>query len=183
MELGKANTPARARHLRPRRGAAAAAALALTLLAAGCGAGGLAGGLRPSGAGAQPDEFLVLPTRPLEMPPDLSALPPPTPGVRARVAYDPRAEAMAALGGRPAAAAVGGEALVAAAGRADPAIRARLAAEDAAFRRESRPRPLDRLFGLASARAPYRAVTLDAERELARLRAAGVRTPAAPPGN
>src|SRR4051812_36538565 len=60
----------------------------------------LAGGLRSAGVGGSPDEFMVLPTRPLEMPQNMSALPAPTPGVANRVDYQPKAEAIAGLTGR-----------------------------------------------------------------------------------
>ena len=100
------------------------AALVLAPLAlGGCGEGGLAGGLRSAGVGGTPDEFMVLPTRPLEMPESFAALPPPTPGAVNRVDYRPHAEAVAGLTGRPAGAGSGGGALVAAAGPRDPAIR------------------------------------------------------------
>ena len=53
--------------------------------------------LRATGEG--PDEFGVLPTRPLEMPADLNALPAPTLGGQNRVDPDPEADVAAALGG------------------------------------------------------------------------------------
>lgn len=161
-------------------GRALAAVVAAGLTLAGCGEGGIAGGLRQVSTG-QPDEFLVLPTRPLEMPPSLSALPPPTPGTTARVAYRPQADAIAALTGRPASAPAEAGTLVARVGTADPGIRATLASEDVAFRQANRPRLFERWFRRDSGRAAYGSVTLDAEAELRRLRAAGVRVPAAPP--
>ena len=63
--------------------------------------GRLAGGLRSAGIGGKPDEFMVLPTRPLEMPESFAALPPPTPGAVNRVDYRPHAEAVSGLTGRP----------------------------------------------------------------------------------
>jgi hypothetical protein len=165
-----------------RRPGRLAAALALAALAlAGCGEGGLLGGLRTTGAVSQPDEFMVLPTRPLEMPPNLAALPAPVPGATNRVAYRPRADAMAALSGRPAAEGAAAPGLVARVGRTDPAIRTTLAAEDAEFRRANRPRLLDRWFRRDRGRIVYESVTLDADAEWRRLRAAGLRVPAAPP--
>ena len=95
------------------------------LALAGCGEGGIAGGLRSAGIGGKPDEFMVLPTRPLEMPESFAALPPPTPGAVNRVDYRPHAEAVSGLTGRPQVQGSGGGALVAAAGPRDPAIRTR----------------------------------------------------------
>jgi hypothetical protein len=176
----RATQPARAGAW-ARRARAAAAAVVAGLVLAGCGEGGIAGGLRQAGVGGQPDEFLVLPTRPLEMPPNLAALPPPTPGTTARVAYRPQADAVQALTGRPAPATANASPLVARVGPADPGIRATLASEDVAFRSENRPRIFERWFSRDAGRAAYGGVILDAEAELSRLRAAGVRTPAAPP--
>lgn len=135
-----------------------------------------------------PDEFAVLPTRPLQAPPDFTTLPPPDPGGRNLVDPDPWADAYAALGGR--APAPGGAvpaadaALLAHAGRygIDPAIREQLAAEDLEFRRRHRGRLLERLFGVNIYHRAYgRAQGLDMYGELERWREAGRRTPAAPP--
>lgn len=152
---------------------------------AGCGEGGLAGGLRRAGVVTQPDEFRVLPTRPLELPPNLSELPAPAPGTTNRVAYRPRTDAIGALTGQPPAQAPGAPALVARvaaeAGAVDPAIRARLANEDVAYRRDNQPRLLERWAGRGQDRIVYGDMALDAEAELQRLRAAGVQVPDAPP--
>jgi hypothetical protein len=165
------------------RSRASAALTAAALVAAALALGGCGErlGVLRGASFQQPDEFMVLPTRPLEMPPSLAVLPPPMPGTTDRVAYRPRDEAMAALAGRPAAALPGAPGLVARIGPADPAIRATLAAEDAEFRRRNRPLLLDRWFRRDSGRAAYDRLALDAEAEQRRLRAAGVRVPAAPP--
>jgi hypothetical protein len=169
------------------RGALRAFALAAlcVLPLAGCGEGGLGGSLRRAGIAGQPDEFRVLPTRPLEMPPNLAALPPPAPGTTNRVAYRPQADAVAALSGQPAGPAARAPALVARVaaetGGVDPAIRARLADEDVVYRRENQPRLLERWFGRDRSRRVYSGMILDAEAELASLRAAGVQVPSAPP--
>ena len=107
---------------RPPAGTATAGVLLVAVLAlGGCGDGGLAGGLRAAGIAGKPDEFMVLPTRPLEMPANLAALPPPTPGQPNRVDYQPMPEAIAGLSGRPGAPGnADGAALVAAAGPARP---------------------------------------------------------------
>ena len=54
--------------------------LVAPLALAACGGGGLAGALRSSGVTSTPDEFMVLPTRPLEMPDSFAALPTADPG-------------------------------------------------------------------------------------------------------
>jgi hypothetical protein len=133
-----------------------------------------------------PDEFAIVPTRPLEMPSDFAALPPPTPGASNRADRNPQAELVAALGGRPAAlgavpAADG--AVVAHATRfgVTPGIRDQLATEDLEFRRRNRGRPLERLFNVNTYFRAYREMSLDRYAELERWRAAGARTPAAPP--
>lgn len=140
--------------------------------------------MRASGGG--PDEFQVIPVRPLEMPATTS-LPEPTPGGSNRTDPNPRADAIVALGGRPAAQVAGGiptgdGALVAQAGRygVDPAIRAQLAAEDAQFlerkRRSNVFNPLnrDRYF------PAYAGQVLDPFAERTRLQNAGVQVPALP---
>lgn len=161
------------------------AAGALAALA-GCGAGG--DGLRNLDTElAGPDEFSVLPGRPLTMP-DSRALPPPTPGGTNRTDQTPLADAIAALGGNPAAARAGGipaqdAALVAFAARAgtDPAIRQTLAREDAAFRSRASSGPSFNILGKDRYYPAYARFALDAYAELERLRAAGIDVPTAPP--
>lgn len=165
--------------MRARR-AMAWAAVALVPLALG-GCGGLAGGLRAAGVGGTPDEFMVLPTRPLEMPDDMTTLPPPTPGQLSRVDRRPRSDAIAGLTGRPVPAAASGAALVAQAGPRDPAIRSELAAEDVAWRENHHGKLLERMFSRDREELRYRPMVLDPGAELERLRAAGVQVPAAPP--
>lgn len=154
----------------------------MTLLLGGCQEGGLAGGLRSAGIAGKPDEFMVLPTRPLEMPSDLSALPTPAPGQTNRVDYRPNAEAIAGLTGRPGAAGnADGSALVAAAGPREAGVRGTLAAEDAEWRRTHRGRLLDRLIIRDPDVVVYRPMVLDAPVEFDRVRAAGAAVPAASP--
>jgi hypothetical protein len=159
-------------------------ALASMLVAlAGCGEGGLAGGLRAAGVAQTPDEFMVLPTRPLEMPENFAALPPPTPGVPNRVDFRPHAEAVAGLTGAPGpAGSADGTALVAAAGPRQPGIRQSLAVEDAEWRATHRGLLIPRLLSRGNPEAlTYQPMVLDAAAEFERLRAAGVEVPAAPP--
>lgn len=139
-----------------------------------------------STGGEGPDEFAIVPTKELEMPPSGSELPEPTPGGSNRADRNPEAEAVAALGGN--AAARGGvpaadSAILAHAvrfGRA-PDIRRRLAAEDLEYRRDNTGRLLERVFNRNVYYSAYEPMALDKYRELERWRRAGARTPGAPP--
>ncbi|WP_298435847.1 DUF3035 domain-containing protein [uncultured Jannaschia sp.] len=130
-----------------------------------------------------PDEFSILPSRPLEQPENFAALPPPTPGGSNRTDRAPEAEAIAALGGNAAAGAGADGALVAAVSRygLQQGIRGQLAAEDLEYRRKNDGRLLERVFNVNVYYKAYRPLSLDQYAELARLRRAGVRTVAAPP--
>ena len=137
---------------------------------------------------ASPDEFAILPGKPIEIPQDLSALPPPAPpGSGSRADATPEADAVAALGGNPARLArdgrAGDAALVRQAGRygTDGNVRADLAAEDSEFRRRNRGRVLERLVGGTRYFDVYAPQELNQARELDRFRRAGRQTPAAPP--
>ena len=134
-----------------------------------------------------PDEFGILPTQPLQAPPDFAALPTPTPGGTNLADPNPQAEAIAALGGRMPAANAGvpaaDAALLARAGRfgTSDSIREDLAAEDLEFRRRNQGRVLERLFGVNVYTRAYSAQLLDSNAELDRWRRAGARVPSAPP--
>jgi hypothetical protein len=160
----------------------AAALLLGGLVLGGCSEGGLAGFLRSSGVRSTPDEFLVLPTRPLEMPSDLNALPPPTPGAPNLVDYRPQAEAVAGLTGRTGPPGTAdGSALVARTGAGSPGIRTQVAVDDAEWRRSHRGKLLPRLFSRDREALTYRAQTLDAPVTFETMRARGVGVPAPPP--
>lgn len=156
--------------------------LLAALMVQGCAEGGVAGVLRSAGSGS-PDEFMVLPTKPLELPTDMAALPPPTPGALNRVDFNPRQEAVASLTGRENAAAgtANGAALIARAGPAAPGIRAQLATEDAQFREDNRGKLIPRLMFTDQDELIYGGVTLDAGAAYEALRARGVSVPPAPP--
>lgn len=118
----------------------------------------------------EPDEFAILPGKPLEAPPSFSSLPPPTPGGASRTDPTPLSDAASALGGRRPAEAP-----------QTSAIREQLAAEDLEQRRGGSPRLMERLFGIGRYDEVYEDDQLDAQGELDRFRRAGIRTPAAPP--
>jgi len=132
-----------------------------------------------------PDEFAVLTTKPLELPENLAALPQPTPGGPNRTDPTPQADAIEALGGNAAVLTrqATDSGLLAYTNRfgVNPQIRAELAEEDLAFRRENDGRLLERIFNTNVYFDAYEEMELNKGAELERLRRAGVRTPAAPP--
>ncbi len=142
--------------------------------------------LRSDGTG--PDEFRILPTKPLQRPDNFTDLPVPTPGGSNLTDPTPYADAAEALGGSGAAATSsplrGSEAaLVSYASRYGVAadIRRALAAEDLEWRRKHNGRLLERLFKVPVYFKAYKPMALDQYAELERLRKLGVWTPAAPP--
>ncbi|RBI73974.1 DUF3035 domain-containing protein [Roseovarius sp. TE539] len=143
---------------------------------------------RIKNTGEGPDEFSVLPGKPLEAPESYSELPPPAPGGANRTDPDPKAEGIAALGGDPSAAARTGvsardEALVGQARRygVQPDIRQVLAAEDKEVRRRHGRVNILNIGRNDDYVNAYRRQWLDPYAELNRLRRRGVKTPSAPP--
>ncbi len=135
-----------------------------------------------------PDEFSVLPTKPLEAPEDYTTLPEPTPGGTNLVDATPQADAVAALGGnpdrlKPGTIYAGEQPLLAYATRygVPGDIRATLAAEDLEWRRANNGRLLERLFNVNVYYKSYKSMSLDQHLELERLRRRGIWTPSAPP--
>lgn len=130
-----------------------------------------------------PDEFMVLPNKPLEMPEDLSQLPQPTPGAPSRTDPTPEADAIAALGGNAARATRADQGLMSHVTRygVAPGIRQTLAAEDLEYRRRNDGRLLERWFNVNVYFEAYARQSLDQHAELQRWRRVGVRNPSAPP--
>lgn len=133
-----------------------------------------------------PDEFAILPPKPLAMPKDLTDLPEPTPGGTNLTDQNPMNDAIVALGGKvPVAGAVpaADAGLLRYAGRNGGTgdIRAVLAADDLALRKAHPGKLLERAFGLTTYFEAYRAMWLASYAELQRWRDAGVATPSAPP--
>ncbi len=132
-----------------------------------------------------PDEFLVVPQKPLQTPADLTTLPAPEPGEPDLVTIDFERNLLAALGGtEPSAGAVPARDgafvdAVRSSGGSTPDIRAVLRDEDQAFR-EARKGRLARLEKRRQAVSLYEKMLLDAEAEAFRLRSLGVKTPALP---
>lgn len=162
------------------------AALGLLVSVAACNRDG--GNGRPlfnlRGQAVAPDEFLVVPQKPLETPADLSVLPEPTPGSANLTDIDFSERMFDALGGRASGGRPGVDAPMVNAARANagttPGIRDILRQEDQAFR-EDRAGRIARLTKKRQAVTIYDSMLLDPYEELARLRALGVKTPAAPP--
>lgn len=162
---------------------------ALALILAGCGSrDGDVTLTRIKNTGDGPDEFSVLPTKPLEIPESFNELPPPTPGGANRVDTRPEADGIAALGGNPNAvipAGVGAAdgALLNRARRngVDPAIRQTLASEDSDTRRRHGRVNIFNIGPNDDYTNAYKRQWLDAHQENERLRRRGIVTPSAPP--
>lgn len=165
------------------RAVIAAKSLLLCAMLAGCASNDVPNLMNLRSDSNGPDEFSILPVKPLAMPKDLAVLPPPTPNGTNLVDPNPMADAIVALGGKPRAGGTvdSGIAAYAARGGVTPGIREVLAAEDLAFRQRNNGRLLERLLNVTTYFKAYRAQSLDQDRELARWRAQGVATPSAPP--
>lgn len=161
----------------------ACALIAVTFLAA-CENKGLR---QVTSRGDGPDEFIVVPSKPLEQPENLVALPAPTPGGGNRTDQRPLDESVVKLGGKRGSvnAPIPGRdaALVNSATRfgVDPSIRASLAAEDAEFRKRQSRLTQIRIFPEDLYNRAYRREALDANRTAQKYRRAGIPTPSAPP--
>ena len=134
-----------------------------------------------------PDEFLIVPGKPLQEPESYSQLPTPTPGQGNLTDQNPRADTVAALGGNPTAARSGIAAndagLVRHTSRygTQAGIRQTLRAEDAEIRRNYGRRNILRIGPRDDYTEAYKRQWLDSQAEQERLRRYGVITPTAPP--
>ncbi|MFV0292111.1 MAG: DUF3035 domain-containing protein [Paracoccus sp. (in: a-proteobacteria)] len=135
-----------------------------------------------------PDEFAIVPTRQLSMPPDLNQLPAPTPGGSNITDPNPKGDAVAALGGDPQRLAPGGVgavdgALVTYASRlgVSPGIRQQLAQEDVTWRSKRSRRLLETWARTDVYYRAYESMTLDSPAEQRRWQRAGAKTPTPPP--
>jgi hypothetical protein len=136
----------------------------------------------------EPEEFGIVPNRPLLDPQSYAQLPAPTPGAANRADQNPKADAVAALGGNAAAlnpntgVPASDAALLARATRygRDANVRADLAAADAEFRKGKNIFTWSIIPDDRYNRA-YSSQSLDPQAWLQRYRAAGARTPSAPP--
>jgi len=160
--------------------------LAIVTLA-GCSNSGRLHDLRSFTGG--PDEFMIVPGKELVIPGSYSDLPQPTPGGSNRTDQTPKADAVAALGGKPSSLVPtngvpsSDSALVNHVSRngISPTIRDDLAEEDAAFRKRQARFTNIRLVRVDRYNQAYRRLRLDAQKEAARWRSVGVPTPTSPP--
>jgi hypothetical protein len=164
----------------------AVAALALVALVSACARG--EPNLMRIQSTQGPDEFAIVPGKPIEIPEDLSSLPPPSaPGSANRTDATPDRDAVAALGGTPSRLVRDGRTsapdLVRSASRygVQPGVREELAAADLEFRRNNRGRVLERLFNVTTYFDAYAQTELNQHAEQERWRRAGARSSAAPP--
>lgn len=162
------------------------AAIAASLFLGGCGSDTTPSMMNLRSASNGPDEFSILPVKPLELPKDLAALPEPTPNGANLVDPNPMGDAIIALGGKPrdsnaGSAADNGLLAYAARNGVTSDVRATLAAEDLDYRRRNNGRLLERLFNVNTYFKAYTRQALDQNAELARWRGQGVATPSAPP--
>ncbi|WP_171101579.1 MULTISPECIES: DUF3035 domain-containing protein [unclassified Ruegeria] len=161
-------------------------ALTLAVAVAGCGEQSLRA-LQPPGPG--PDEFSVLPVQPLTQPQDYAFLPAPTPGGTNLTDPNPKAEAVAALGGNPnalnpnTAIPSSDAALVTASSRYGVPANTRevVAAEDAEYLKRRGFWSRWRLFPVDRYAEIYDRQAIDPQAQTSALRAQGVETPSSPP--
>ena len=132
--------------------------------------------------GDGPDEFSILPNKPLTLPESYAQLPEPVRGGPNRTDATPLQDATIALGGNPSGGG-GSQGLVNYAIRygVSPNIRQELAAADLDYRRNNDGRVLERVFNVNVYFKAYARQSLDQYAELERLRRLGVRTVSAPP--
>ena len=135
-----------------------------------------------------PDEFLVQPVKPLQLPPDIAALPPPTPGGSNLVDHRPLDDAAIAVGGRaqssPNAPVPGSDgAVVTYASRFGVSgdIRQALAQEDAEFRRKRQRFTQYRIVPVDRYNEVYKRYAIDPFAVAESYRQIGVKTPSSPP--
>lgn len=163
--------------------------LHLTLILAVFSLSACSGGLvRLTSPSDGPDEFLILPSKPLEQPEDFNALPTPTPGGANRSDLQPLQDSVTALGGTRGVATAGSipagdSAVVSYSSRLgrDGTIRETLATEDVAFRKRRSRLVRIKIVPRDDYALIYQRQTLDAHAENRRWRRAGARTPTAPP--
>ncbi len=159
--------------------------LTIAVAIAGCTADGLRD-LQPQGPG--PDEFSVLPVKPLTQPQDYQFLPAPTPGGGNITDPNPIEDAVVALGGSATALNASGvpasdQALVTASSRygVAPNTRQVLAEEDAAFRKRKRRFSSLKLFPVDRYADVYRPQSIDPYEQTKWWRLRGYETPSSPP--
>ena len=137
-----------------------------------------------------PEEFEILPNKPLETPKNFTELPAPTPGRANLSDATPKKDAVAALGGNPSlldAQSIpnSDSALVTSASRfgVPAGVRAQSAVEDAAFRKRRGRFSNIRLFKTDRYGSVYKREILNPRDTLETYRRVGRKTPTVPPAN
>lgn len=135
-----------------------------------------------------PDEFLVQPVKPLQLPPEIAALPPPTPGGSNLVDPNPLGDAAIAVGGRPQSSPngpiPGGDGVVvtyASRFGVSGDIRQALAQEDADFRKRRGRFTQYRIVPVDRYNEVYKRFAIDPFAVAESYRQIGVATPSSPP--
>lgn len=143
---------------------------------------------RLNDAGNGPNEFAIVPGKPLQEPESFSALPPPTPGGANRTDVSPFADAVSALGGNPRALTLsqpsGNDGALLNHSRrfgVTPDIRATLAQEDINVRRKRGRVNILNIGPEDDYTLAYKRQWLNSRAEDERLRARGINTSSAPP--
>ena len=138
--------------------------------------------------GDGPDEFAIIPGKPLQAPESYAALPTPTPGGANLTDQYPLDDGARALGGNPAVLATAGipasdAGLVRHSSRygLTPAIRETLRTEDKEVRRRHGRVNIFNLGPIDDYTTAYRRHWLDSDAEFRRLRRSGITVPSAPP--
>jgi hypothetical protein len=154
----------------------------VTLSLSACSDKGLRTLVKP---GDGPDEFGIVPNKPLQAPPSYSQLPKPTPGGANLTDQTPLQDSVIVLGGRPSTKGIAQSdaALISHSTRLGVSadIRAQLTNEDEDFRRRRGRFTNIKIVKVDNYFNVYRHEALDAEAEHRRWRRAGVHTPSAPP--
>lgn len=166
-----------------KRASIAVASLIALLGVAGCGGSSNPKLLNLAASNDGPDEFSILPTKPLQTPANYTQLPTPTPGGGNITDPTPAGDAIVALGGNPSGGEAGSAAMMNYTHRFGVVsnIRHTLAREDLEWRRKNDGRLLERWFSVNVYFDAYEKMSLDQYKELERWRAAGRDTPSAPP--
>jgi hypothetical protein len=136
--------------------------------------------LKPTAITGGADEFGIVPNKPLESPTNFATLPTPTLGGSNLTDVTPKANAIAALGGRlPTSGVDGGIVNYASRYGVDASIRSALSQDDAKFLKR-KANGLKWPFSSNKYERAYKRLALDPIAEQARLRALGVLVPTVP---
>jgi len=131
---------------------------------------------------AGPDEFAIIPTKPLEIPEDTVSLPEPSVGAKNRVDLEPQTDAILALGGQPdrlasTNIAADEQALVAVASRNGVVENIRDIVDEDSKKNTRKPNFFERWLGRDGRLQTYKSESIDPAAVTDRLRRQGIKTP------